>query len=329
MAATSTTETWDAAWTLTMRAKRKELTDNFFDAYPTLDMFRKGKALVTDNGGKEIQADIMYAGNSAQYFSGYDVLNTDAVDGVTAAFYPFRYAAVPITINFTEEQENRKRDSAMSLLEAKTRQSMLTLRDQINTSLYSAQTGKAPLGFQDIIADAPGTTPTTLGGITVSGNSWWQNKANNATADTSFTTIVNTNFYEGMIRMSTLWNDVSEGNEQPTNIFTTNSIYADFEEIFEGTGYQRLSGKDSPGVDGRLPSFRGIPVQYDRDCGTGRMYFFNTNYLKMHMQSGMNFSKTPFRENSNQLAKVAFITVGLQVVTNNRRRQGVIYNLND
>jgi len=329
MAATSTTETWDAAWTLTMRAKRKELTDNFFDAYPTLDMFRKGNALVTDNGGKEIQADIMYAGNSAQYFSGYDVLNTDAVDGVTAAFYPFRYAAVPITINFTEEQENRKRDSAMSLLEAKTRQSMLTLRDQINTSLYSAQTGKAPLGFQDVIADAPGTTPTTLGGITVSGNSWWQNKANNATADTSFTTIVNTNFYEGMIRMSSLWNDVSEGNEQPTNIFTTNSIYADFEEIFEGTGYQRLSGKDSPGVDGRLPSFRGIPVQYDRDCGTGRMYFFNTNYLKMHMQSGMNFSKTPFRENSNQLAKVAFITVGLQVVTNNRRRQGVIYNLND
>jgi hypothetical protein len=312
-----------------MRAKRKELTDNFFDAYPTLDMFRQGNALITDNGGKEIQADVLYAGNSAQYFSGYDVLNTDAVDGITAAFYPFRYAAVPITINFTEEQENRKREAAMSLLEAKTRQSMLTLRDQINTSLYSAQTGKAPLGFQDIIADAPGTSPTTLGGITISGNSWWQNKANNATADTSFKTIVNTNFYEGMIRMSTTWNDVSEGNEQPTNIFTTNSIYADFEEIFEGTGYQRLSGKDSPGVDGRLPSFRGIPVQYDRDCGTGRMYFLNTNYLKLHMQSGMNFSKTPFRENSNQLAKVGFITVGLNLVTTARRRQGVIYNLND
>ena len=170
MAATSTTETWDAAWTLTMRAKRKELTDNFFSAYPTLEMFRSGGALVTENGGKEIQCDILYAGNSAQYFSGYDVLNTDAVDGITAAFYPFRYAAVPITINYTEEMENRKSDAAMKLLEAKTRQSMLTLRDQINTSLYGAQTGKAPLGFQDIIADAPSTTPTTLGGITISGN---------------------------------------------------------------------------------------------------------------------------------------------------------------
>ena len=329
MAATSTTETWDAAWTLTMRSKRKELTDNFFDAYPTLDMFRSGGALVTDNGGKEVQVDLQYGGNSAQYFSGYDVLNTDAVDGITAAFYPFRYAAVPITINYTEEMENRKSDSAMKLLAAKTEQSMLTLRDQINSSIYSAQTGKAPLGFQDIVADAPGTSPTTLGGITVSSNTWWKNKANNATADTSFVTINNTHFYEGMLRMSTTWNDVSEGNEQPTNIFTTNAIYADFEEIFEGTGYQRLSSKDAPGVDGRLPSFRGIPVQYDRDCGTGRMYFLNTKYLKMHMQAGMNFAKTPFKEPSNQMAKVGFIVIGLNLSVNNRRRQGVIYNLND
>ena len=321
MAATSTTETWDAAWTLTMRAKRKELTDNFFDAYPTLDMFRSGGALVTDNGGKEIQADLMYGGNSAQYFSGYDVLNTDAVDGVTAAFYPFRYAAVPITINYTEEMENRKSDSAMKLLATKTEQSMLTLRDQINTSIYSAQTGKAPLGFQDIIADVPGTTPTTLGGITVSSNTWWKNKTNNATADTSFITASGSSF-EGMLRMGTTWNDVSEGNEQPTNIFTTNDIYGDFEEIFEGTGYQRLSSKDSPGVDGRLPSFRGIPVQYDRDCASGRMYFLNTKYLKMNMQAGMNFAKTPFKETANQMA-----IVGLQITTNNRRRQGVVYNL--
>ena len=329
MAATSTTETWDAAWTLTMRSKRKELTDNFFDAYPTLDMFRSGGALVTDNGGKEVEVALQYGGNSAQYFSGYDVLNTDAVDGITAAFYPFRYAAVPITINYTEEMENRKSDSAMKLLAAKTEQSMLTLRDQINSSIYSAQTGKAPLGLQDLIADAPSSSPTTLGGITISSNTWWQNKANNATADTSFVTINNTHFYEGMLRMSTTWNDVSEGNEQPTNIFTTNGIYADFEEIFEGTGYQRLSSKDAPGVDGRLPSFRGIPVQYDRDCGTGRMYFLNTKYLKMHMQAGMNFAKTPFKEPSNQMAKVGFIVVGLQITTNNRRRQGVIYNLND
>lgn len=326
MAATSRTEVFDAAFTLTMRAKRKELTDNFFQAYPTLEMFRSGGALVTENGGKEIQCDLLYAGNTAQYFSGYDVLNTDAVDGITAAFYPFRYVAAPITINYTEEQENRKSDAAMKLLEAKTRQSMLSIRDQVNASLYSSQTGKAPLGFQDIIADAPTTSPTTLGGITISGNSWWQNKTVDGSG-AAFKAIVDTNFYHGMIKMASLWNDVSEGNEQPTHIFTTNDIYASFEEIFEGTGYQRLSSNDAPGVDGRMPSFRGIPVQYDRDCPSGKMYYLNTNYLKMHMQAGMNFAKTPFKEPANQMAKVAFIVAGLQITTNNRRRQGVIHSI--
>ena len=39
---------------------------------------------------------------------------------------------------------------------------------------------------------------------------------------------------------------------------------------------------------------------------------------------GQNFSKSPFRHNTNQLARVAFITVGLQLISNNRRRQGVL-----
>jgi hypothetical protein len=47
----------------------------------------------------------------------------------------------------------------------------------------------------------------------------------------------------------------------------------------------------------------------------------------MHMQSGMNFAKTPFKEPSNQMAKVGFIVVGLQITTNNRRRQGVIHGI--
>ena len=236
---------------------------------------------------------------------------------------------MPITINYTEEMENRKSDSAMKLLAAKTEQAMLTLRDQINSSIYSAQTGKAPLGFQDIIADAPGTTPTTLGGVTVASNTWWKNKTNNATADTSFQTIVNTN-YEGMVRMSTRRLERHERRQrQPSNIFTTNDLYVVRGDLSKALAYHDLSSKDSPGVDGRLPSFRGIPVQYDRDCGTGRIYFLNTKYLKMHMQAGMNFAKTPFKEPANQMAKVGFIVVGLQITTNNRRRQGVIYNIND
>jgi hypothetical protein len=57
------------------------------------------------------------------------------------------------------------------------------------------------------------------------------------------------------------------------------------------------------------------------------MYFLNTKYLKLKVQAGKNFAKTPFKEPSNQLAKVAFVVSGMQLVTNNRRRQGLLYNI--
>ncbi len=72
MAATSTTESWDAAWTLTMRAKRKRLTDNISDDYPTLDTLRP--LAETESGGKEIQEDLLYGLNSGTWFDGYDTV---------------------------------------------------------------------------------------------------------------------------------------------------------------------------------------------------------------------------------------------------------------
>ena len=99
MAATSTTETWDAAWTATERARKGKPTDNIFDSYPTLEAFKKSGLEVSD-GGKEFQVNLMYAKNSGEWFDGYDTLNTDAVDGITSAFFPVRYVAVPITISF-------------------------------------------------------------------------------------------------------------------------------------------------------------------------------------------------------------------------------------
>ena len=171
MAATSTTETWDAAWTLTMRSKRKRLTDNIFDEYPLLKMLSANAEV--EAGGKEIQEDLLYGKNSATWFDGYDTVNTDAVDGITMGYAPWRYTATPITISMTERDEGRLSDAAKKILEAKTQQSMLTARDAVNAAFFSAQTGKSTLGLQDLIADAP--TSGTVRGINRATESWWRN----------------------------------------------------------------------------------------------------------------------------------------------------------
>ena len=316
MAATSSTETWDAAWTLTMRSKRKRLTDTIFDAYPTLRMFN-AKAEV-EAGGKEIQEDVMYGKNSGTWFDGYDTVGTDAVDGITAAFFPWRYYAVPITISMTEEDENRKSDSAMRLLEAKTKQSMMSARDAINAALYSAQSGKSILGLQDLIADT--STSGTVGGINRASNTWWRNKANTSSTDVDSKS---GDFYAGLTGMSSLWNDCSEGNETPTDIFTTLTIFGDLQEIFESTGYARLEAGTRGAADAGMPNFRGATVRYDRDCASQHLYMLNDNYIKMKIQANKNFAKTPFKEPVNQFAKVAFVVLGCQLVINNPRGLGV------
>ena len=320
MAATSTTETWDAAWTLTMRSKRKRMTDNIFDAYPTLRMFNAGAEV--EAGGKEIQEDVMYGKNSGTWFDGYDTVGTDAVDGITAAFFPWRYYAVPITVSMTEEDENRKSDSAMRLLEAKTKQSMMSARDAINAAIYSAQSGKSLLGLQDLVADT--ATSGTVGGINRATNTWGRNKANTSSTDVDSKS---GDFYAGLTAMSSLWNDCSEGNETPTDIFTTLTVFGDIQEIFESTGYARLEAGSGGVANAGMPNFRGATIQYDRDCSSQHLYMLNKNYIKMKIQANKNFAKTPFKEPVNQFAKVAFVVLGAQITINNPRRLGVATTL--
>lgn len=323
MAASTTNETWDEAWTLSMRAKRKRLTDNISDSFPTVDKFRKGGILETEVGGKEIQEDLMYALDTSQWFDGYDTLNTDATDGVTAAFYNWRYLATPITISMTEEKESRKSDSAVKLLESKTRRAMTTHFDTVNSALHTAQSGKAIIGLPDIVSTASGAT---IGGINSGTETWWDNKRENATSDTSFLTASGDTF-EGLIRMKNLYNEVSEGNDKVDMIITTFALGGDYESLFEGGTYLRLTGGDANELDGTNPMYRNAEVIMDRDCGSGLMYMLQSKYLKFKVQEGLNFAKTPFREPANQLARTSFVVLSSQLTTNNRRRQGVIYNL--
>jgi hypothetical protein len=318
MAATSTTETWDAAWTLTMRAERKELTDNIFDEYPTLAWFRQSNRVQLDSGGKEIKENLLYGQNTAEWFDGYDTLNTDAVDGITAVYYPRRYIAVPITIAMTEEKENQAPHQVKSLLSSKTMQSMSTIRDTINAAMFSAAAGKSMLGFQDIIADSP--TTGTVGGINRANESWWRNQ----TQSIGDFDAASAPSYTGLKSLQTLYNNSSEGNIQPDGIAMTLTTYGEYQNILSGTGYARIEQTMGKGVGtANKIMFNNAPVWYDRDCPSGKLYCFNSKFIKLAIERSLNFAKTPFKEPANQLAKVAFIVVGIQLCTNNPRRLGV------
>ena len=330
MPAATSSETWDAAWTLTDRVHKKRLTDNITDAYPTLDRFRKADIIEVENGGKEIQEDLMYGLNSLQWFSGYDEIDTDAVDGITSAFFTWAYGDVPVTVSMQEELEGRVSSAAMRITAAKQKQSRLTMLDGVNNALHSAQSGKAPLGLQDICSDSA----ATVGGISDSTNDWWANQRLDFNANyTSCVTKVEDR-HQVFIAMNNIWKDVGEGNDQPNLIITSPHILAKIEEIFEGNAYGRytIGAGAKPGVDGSNPTFKGVEIIADNDTVANAgledsMYLLNTDYLKFKIMKGMNFKKTPFREPTNQFAQVAYVVLACQLTTNNRRRQGLIHDM--
>lgn len=324
MAAVVRSETYDALWTLSMRAKRKRLTDNISDAYPTVGKMRKSGIMETENGGKQIQEDLLYALSSAEWFDDYDVLATDRIDGVTAAFYDWSYLACPIVISMTEQNENRASDKAISLLETKTRQAMQGALDQVNASLLGSNSSnsKQIIGLQDIVSTSSGQT---VGGIDSSSETWWDNDRVDASGGTDFLTASGSTV-EGVVNLGNAWNNISEGNDQPDLIITSYALYGNYETLFEGGTYLRTTANSRPNLDGRGAAFRGAAFVPDRDCTATSIYLLNTKFLKLKMQKGMNFAKTPFKEPANQMAKASFVVVGAQLTTNHRARHSVIYS---
>jgi hypothetical protein len=210
---------------------------------------------------------------------------------------------------------------------------MTTAFDTLNAALHGAQSGKSILGLQNIVSSSSGAT---IGGIDSSAETWWDNTRVDYSTNYSTTSFkakhtTYTDYYNGILAMRDLWNDVSEGNDTPKLILTSYEVGSSYEAIFEGTGYTRLTPRDANDFDGSGTAYRSARVLMDRDCAytaaAGVMYFLQPKYLKFKIQAGKNFAKTPYKEPANQLAKVAYVVFGGQLVTNHRKRQGILHTI--
>src|SRR3990167_1026160 len=96
-----------------------------------------------DDIGDRAAMPLMYEIGTADSYSGYDILYVTPTDGITAAFYDWREASVPISISGLEEQKNKGESRMLNLLEAKTKQAELGMQDFFNKSLLQGNGGSA------------------------------------------------------------------------------------------------------------------------------------------------------------------------------------------
>ena len=112
----------------------------------------------------------------------------------------------------------------------------------------------------------------------------------------------------------------SSNEENPTHLLTTKAIFQKYEQT--RLPLERISNGDLTANAGfRNLTFKGIPIMYGNQVGTGIMFGLNMNYITLAVDSATDFVTTEFITPTNQTIKVAYILWRGNLITNNRRRQ--------
>lgn len=304
---------YDTILSTTLAHHIPKLVDNVFSARPFFYFLKQAGQVKMVGGGHKIVQPLMTGLNStAGSYSGYDTISVTAQTGITSAEFPWKQYAASIAISGIEEAQNRSEEEVIDLLEAKTAQAEHTIIEKLDQMLItgdgSGNSGKDWAGIKLLVAGHP--NDTSIGGINPTTNAYWAS-FREATAEVL-----------SIGRMSSAYNSVSEGADQPNMILTTQVLYEKYEALLQPQLRFADSGTADAGFQNLL--FKGAPVMYDTYVDAGYVYFLNTKYLRLVGHSDNWFRPTPFVRPNNMDARYAQILLYGNLTVSNRARQGVL-----
>jgi len=304
---------FDEILSTTLKNYIPKLTDNIFSARPLFYALTNGQTIRRISGGQAIVVPIIYGTNStAGSYSGTDTISITAQTGISAAEYDWGQYAATVTISGIEEAKNNGEAAIIDLLEGKIFQTQETVIENMNTMFWADGTGNGGKDWNGLhlIVAKPNTA---LGGITPgdAGNSWWKSTETDENGALTQAT------------MATVYNTISVGNDQPTIIITTQTLYEKYESLLEG----QIRYTDTDVADGGFQNllFKGAPVTFDGAATSGQMMFLNTKYLQLVAHSDVWFKPTPFVRPTNQDAVFSQLLCYGQLTCSNRARQGYMF----
>lgn len=298
--------------TSTITNMKTDLADAIFNDLATIK-FLKDKGQVIVDGGASISTPLMYAKNTtAQFYDGYQQLDTTPQEGFTRTQYKWKESAVSISVSNREESVQNSGPSAiMNLVNMKTEQAKLSLKDLLNTALYATSPASTDINSLYKLVDVT----SSIGDINSTTYSWWQSLV---TTSGSFAG-------QGRADMLTTYNTLVTRGEAPDFIITTPTVHGYYEgSLVPQIRYTSTASGDSS--FGKL-MFKNIPMFFDTACTSGAMYFLNSKYIQLYVSANNNLKMTDWVKPANQTAKVAQIILACELATTNRRLLGKMVSI--
>lgn len=262
--------------------------------------------------------------NNATYqrFSGYDTLNVQASNVLTAAKYDWVQAAVHITASGDELRKNSGKEQLINLMKSRVKNAMRTAANNMSIDLFSSGALTNQMGGLAAIITTDGTG--TVGGINSSTYTFWANQFREISGTNSWT--------KSTIKgdMNALWLSCVRGSDIPNLIISTNDFYAAYWEGLQDLArYGDPTPKSTSNILGpALKYANGADIVFDNNSNftaTGeKMYFLNLNYLSLCVHRQANWSQMEDKVPTNQDAVLIPVIWQGQLVCSNRARQGIL-----
>jgi hypothetical protein len=309
--------------TTTFRKHRKDIKDNLSKNNALLKRMMEKGMKRSEDGGLSIVEPLDYAVNGTyQRFSGYDVLNIQASDVITAAEYQWRQIALNVVASGQELRTNSGDSRIINLAKARLKNAIRTFKNNFSVDVYSdGSLANQVNGLQALVAD---TGTGTVGGIDSGTWAFWQNKVQSAAAPLQGGGAIVPSATTMESLMLPLYMALTRGDDQPDLIVADNNYFAFYEQ--SQTSLKRYSTSDSAQGGFVSLKYKKADVIFDGGSGipTNHMYFLNTDYLNLVVHKDADLEVMDEMRPYNQDAAVIPILWMGNLTLSNRALQGVL-----
>lgn len=331
MAAYSQTNAIDFLYSATWAARLAGIHDNIFKQHVFYAyMTSTGRIKIKPGGGLHIEERLLYGKNTtfAAIGKGGKVA-INPLDARTMSKWEWKAIAGSIVRYRDDAFKNRGPERVADMVAEDIEVAELSMSDEWTREVFLDGTGGGGLewdGLQNIVADDP--TPSgsysTVGGIPLSGNTWWQNQYQDMSS-LPFET-------DGLDYMENMMNTCEDGAALIDLIITSQTLYETYKkEVVDIQMVVPTEAKRNKIADLGFRSlyFKEVPVTYDKNAPwTDRMYFINSKTLRIIRSDTKWLEMTAWEPVQRQPDdRVAYIVSYGNLVCNNRRRNGVLFNL--
>ena len=315
---------WGDVLSTTLERRRDMIADNVLNHDPFFAYLQSRGRVDPADGGASLMEPVSYPGNDQfRRYSGFETLSVAKTTVITSAEYNWKQAAVPVSISGLDLRRNSGPSQIFNLMSEQVTVAERTMSNNLADDAFSdgtADGGRQMGGLQLLIADDP--TTGTVGGIDRATSTWWRSAVFDATTDGgAAASATNIQGYMNSLALQVIFNrDWTDLVVADINYF--NFYWQSLQAI------QRIASEQSGAAGFETLAYYGpggrAQVMYDSSCPADRMYFVNSDFLRMRPHTQANMSPTPERTAVNQDAVVVHILFQGNLTSNGLRYQGLL-----